>query len=388
MLWIFRFIKGYLTVVITGDCTELLLNSAARNGITFWDLRCLRCGIEGKIGINDFKRLRKYRKIGLVKIKIKRRHGMPFYLVRCRKKAGFLAGTVIFFAILYFLSGFVWVIRSEGNVSVGETEILGGCKRLGVYEGIPKSKIKNKILAQKLLMSDERLAWCSFNLEGCVLTVDITESKKKQEKENPPSNLKASGAGVIKKIDVTSGNVMCKAGDFVETGTLLVSGISEDMNSTVFSRSSGVITAETTREFTFSGNFDELITVTEDKARKHSVLEFFGLKIPLYLGKVGGNNKENVTVHQMSLFGQRLPVRLTVKSFYRQQKKKADYTAEELEKKLQDRVDCALAEVSPQESEQIERTVTEIPNGLTLTAKFKCTENIAVEEKIIMDTKN
>lgn len=387
MLWLFRFLKGYLYLSISGNCVENLLNAAARSRITFWDLRCKRCGVFGKISIKDYRRLRLIRKPRTAKIKIISRHGLPFKTVRLRKKIGFLAGAVIFFALLYFLSGFVWVIKSEGNSSVSEAEIISACKRLGVYEGVAKSKIKSKLFAQRLLIDEGRLAWCSFNVEGCVLTVDVTESTKTDELRLP-SNIKAAESGVIKKIDVTSGNVLCRVGDYACKGDLLVSGVSGFGGSTVFSRAAGEITAETVHTVSAEGKFSTRQVCENGKVIKRSVLELFGLKIPLYLGKVRGKYNARVECHSLYLFGQRLPVRITVKEYSMLSLEEVDYSADELKQRLNREIDEKIKIIGAEEYECVGESCTADSEGITLQKTYKCTENIAAEEKIILDTKN
>ena len=56
---LFRLLKGYLIIKITGENIELLLNSAAKNGIKIWSLYCKKQNITGCIGIKDFKKLKK-----------------------------------------------------------------------------------------------------------------------------------------------------------------------------------------------------------------------------------------------------------------------------------------------------------------------------------------
>ena len=49
---------------------------------------------------------------------------------------------------MVFLSNFVWIINVEGNVYLTNEQILDCCKKIGIYEGIAKSKINSKYDAQ------------------------------------------------------------------------------------------------------------------------------------------------------------------------------------------------------------------------------------------------
>ena len=118
------------------------------------------------------------------------------------------------------MSGFVWNIEINGNKTVSETQILRECESLGIKIGVKKSKLNTKILAEKFLIDSDKFAWAAFNIEGCVLSVDITETKNNID-VNVPSNIKAIREGIITKIDVTAGNCIVKVGDKVSTGDVL-----------------------------------------------------------------------------------------------------------------------------------------------------------------------
>ena len=65
-----------------------------------------------------------------------------------------------------------------------------------------------------------------------------------------PTNLKAAADGIIKRIDVTSGNCIVKVGDTVAKGDILVSGMEERADGTKFVHSAGRVTAVIEREVT------------------------------------------------------------------------------------------------------------------------------------------
>ena len=251
MLWLIRYIRGYIKIKISGEYKESFINKAMKHGVFLWRLCVLENEITAHINIKDFKYLLKIRRKVNAKIKIEEKHGLPFFMHRYRKRWGFILGAVIFICILQFLSLYIWSIEVEGNKLVKSNEILSDCQKIGVFEGMRKSKISPKNAAGRLLLLNDKLAWCAFNIEGSVITVNVTETKNMTNgKDNNPSNLIAKEDGIITKIDVNSGNTVVKVGDAVAKGDIIVSGIVESMNSTAFVHSSGSVEAVIQKTFT------------------------------------------------------------------------------------------------------------------------------------------
>lgn len=307
MRWFLRYLEGFVKLNISGEYAEILINKATKNGIILWDLYYFENSISGYISIKDFKYLYLIRKKARAKVKIIKKIGLSFIIYRYRKRVGFLTGAALFFVLLQFLSLFVWNVQVVGNTTVKSQEILDDCRKTGIYEGVKKSKINPKNTADRILLLNGKLAWCSVNIEGCVVTVNVTETKNiNDENEKVPSNLIAKEDGIIKKIDVKSGNTAVKVGDAVAKGDVLVSGIVEGIGSTVFVRSSGTVKAEIQKEFKEKSDFVVTESYFTGKIKKQSVLEIFGIKIPLYFKRPQGEyilekNYKKVFVNKKSL---------------------------------------------------------------------------------------
>ena len=245
IIWLLRYIRGYLDIRFSGVYSEKILSSLAREKIAVWHLKYLSGTIYGRMFARDFHKLRKLRKNTGVTIRIDKKHGLPFFTRRYSKRAGFAVGVILFFALLEFLSGFVWIINVEGNVKVSTDDIIKTLGNIGIHEEMRKSKIDAKIMAQNLILSRNDIAWASLNIEGCVLNVNVTEIKEKTGSDNAePTNIIAAQDGIIRKIDAVSGDVRIKVGENVHKGDLLVSGIIESMAGTDFVRSNARIVAQ------------------------------------------------------------------------------------------------------------------------------------------------
>ena len=211
---------------------------------------------------------------------------------------------------------------------------------------------------------------------------------QKAKEKGTPTNLKASADGIITKINITSGNCLVKPGDTVAKGDLLVSGVIERADSTQFVRSAGSITAKTERELTVSGYYKRTLDEKIGRIKRKSVLSFFGINIPLFLGRENGNYESRTEIKEASLLGKSLPIRLYTKYFEMTAQKEVILSKEELLKELEEELTRAAQVEKIADFEVKNREFDEIEGGIRLKALISAEENIAVEENMLFSTGN
>jgi similar to stage IV sporulation protein len=91
-----RYIRGYVIFVIRGVFVERFLNLCARAGIPIWGLMPQGEQWEARTVASDYKKLRPMTRTTGVRLRVKSRHGAPFVARRYRKRAGLLAGVLVF----------------------------------------------------------------------------------------------------------------------------------------------------------------------------------------------------------------------------------------------------------------------------------------------------
>ena len=385
MIWLWRYLSGYLTIILCGENAERVLNAAAKRGINIWNLRCKKGNITGNISVKNFVKLRLAKRGIKCKVKILQKRGLVFKTQKYINRTGFFIGIALFFAILFTLSNFVWVINVEGNTNIPAAEILDSCKKIGIYEGIYKKKINTKYDSQRLLLVQKGLAWGAVNLEGCVLTVNLSEAEVSDKEEREiPSNIKASFDGKINKIDVTTGDVKVKVGDTVSRGDLLVSGIVEKFSSTLFVHSEGVITAKTERTFSASGEFEQEINADTGKIKKRYTIEFFKLKIPLYFGTVKGDFDYECSVKNLKLFGKSIPIKTATEIYTLTEQQTVNYDKSILEEMLYEDIKNQVEQSNLISYEETNRETVLTDNGILLKITYSCEENIALQDEILL----
>lgn len=388
-IWLFRMLCGEIAVAFTGDSPERILNITAANRIRLRGVRLSKNGISALITPKNFKKLRCFLRGSGLRAHITRKMGLPFILKRYRARSGFLVGAVLFFSILKFLSCFIWTVNVNGNKTVSEKEILEASRKVGVYEGAFADNINTTGGAQRLLIDCPELAWASLNIENCVITVNVTEIKKTdRDKSATPTNLISNADGVITGIDVTAGNVLVKIGDVVSKGDLLVSGVVDSMDSTVFVRSKGTVTARTERTLSANCNFTVKKQQSLKKVKKRAVLEVLGVKVPLYIGKVKTPYTSQIKIKQACFFKSKLPIKLTVKTFNLTKEVKIKYNNEQLLGILRNDINKQTKKLGLNNVKIISENIIETEEGLKLEQIISADEKISAEDVILFDTIN
>lgn len=380
MVNIFRFIFGYLKVAFYSGA-ENALNLTAKNSISFWDTKLISNGIEGYISIKDFKKIAYLQRPKGMRVHILGRYGLPFKIKSNKRKVRTLTFLITFFGLLIFLSRFIWSVEIVGNEKTPDSVILSALNELGIGEGTPIKNITPKINREQLLLKVNSLSWCSLNVEGSHLTVNVSEITEK-EKNDMPTNLVAEFDGTIKKINVITGNCVVKVDDTVAKGDVLVSGISETPDGTKFVVSKGEIIAETISEFTVSDTFLQTYTEPTGKTKIKRVLDFFTFKIPLYLGSEVNKYESETEVKNATLFGAKLPIRIYEKEFAFTNTYTKTLTEAELLEKLNCDLESLLREKGFENFEIIERKTQITNDTIALKALVKGQINIALSKEI------
>lgn len=391
LLNVIRFIRGYVKVKVEKEDAERFINLCSFNKIAVWDIKNSPQGLFVNVKIRDYKMIRKTRrKLKFPpKFRIYKKYGLPFILKSYEKRKGIAVGIILSLLLLNFLSNYIWDIKVIGNEKIPTNEIIAVCEELGVKKGIRKRKIDTYNLKPLFILKCEGVAWCSFNVEGSVLTVDISEAKDSSKgKESIPSNIIATSDGVIISAEISKGTRLVENGQAIRKGDLLVSGAINYGEKTDFIKSEGIIIAETDRVFAKTVPFKFTKNVTTGKERTLRVLDFFNIKIPLFLGNVSFKSQEKTRTLNVKMFGRELPISITSKTFNEIIETEVDRTEE-------DAINQALCEIV-REIKNLPITNIQIVDFswknkgdyLEVILKTKCYENVGEEEKIIFNKEN
>ncbi len=285
-----RFLLGYVSFTARGGFPERFLNLCRLNKIFLWELKSRNGVVSACADRRDYKRIRSAARKSGMKVRINKKHGLPFFMEKHKNRAGIIAGIFICTAVLLILSTRIWSVDVIGNVNVSSEKIIEVFESLGVRKGASASRIDIKSTELAALKKLQELSWLNINFTGSKALIEVREAVITPEKgENSlPADLVAARDGIITIIRPFNGTAEQEAGNAVAKGDLLISGIVENGDSTVrFCRAKGYVVAKTIRRISYSlpQTINAKIPVS---AKKRFAINFLSFEIPL--GKI---NREN-----------------------------------------------------------------------------------------------
>ncbi len=278
-----RFILGYIRFTATGGFPERFLNLCRLNKIILWDLKNKNGIISACTDCGGYKKMRSVARKSGMKVRIKKKHGLPFFLNNHKRRVGIIVGVFLSAALLIILSTRIWSIDVIGNVNVSSEEITKVFEELGVREGVSGSKIDIGSVEFQALQKLKSLSWLNINISGSHALIEVRENVELPQisEDNSPTDIVASRDGIITIIRPFNGTAEQKIGDIVVAGDLLISGIEENGDKTVsFCKADGYVVARTNRSVAFSQ--PEIVAVSRVSGiKKRLILNFLSFDIPL-----------------------------------------------------------------------------------------------------------
>lgn len=229
------FSKGYLFLEIQSFMPEKLINILWKNGILVRELKKINVtSIIIKVASQDYSKIKEYCDRTGCKVKIIKKRGLSFIILKFKDRLALLFGIFIFSIILYTLSAFIWKIDISVDGSITPYEIRNELKDLGIYPGILKTNINTHLLEEAMLKKGN-LIWVKLRLNGSVLEVNLVERQTPPviSEDNSFTDLVAKRDCQIKTIYTTSGTANVKPGDIVKAGQKIIIGQQGKEGSTV-----------------------------------------------------------------------------------------------------------------------------------------------------------
>lgn len=310
---IIRYIRGYVRFRAQGGFAQRLISLCVNERVRLWDIKANDLGFEANTFARDYKRMPKLAKKTSTRVRVIQKCGLWYLAFQNRKRWGLMLGTVSFIALLSLLSLFVWTVEIEGCVTIPEEQLRAQLSELGVREGVLHSSIEADTVQRSMLVQNEGLSWIAVNVEGSAVHIKVKERVYPPDKvhdHSRPANVVALYGGVVREIEVYTGQGVVQKGDTVAAGDLLISGIIEMQNGrTAIKRATGKVMVERSEILSTAVPLEQYVMAPEQSPVTRRSIELMGLNIPLYISPAPS---ENVNVYEASkrieVFGVRLPI--------------------------------------------------------------------------------
>ncbi|MBR1987442.1 MAG: sporulation protein YqfD [Clostridia bacterium] len=144
---------------------------------------------------------------------------------KIRLKRFFVANISVILAVFLgsifsiFASNYIWQIKIYGAENLNKSDIISVLKENGVSVGKLNTKTRDEIT--KILMNSyDRIAQASVIKKGTAIFINISEKLVYEDTEFAP--ITAKYAGIVENINLSTGTLNVKVGDFVNVGDVLV----------------------------------------------------------------------------------------------------------------------------------------------------------------------
>ena len=384
MLYIFRYILGYVKIKITGESPEEIINLLIENNISIWSIKRKTEFITLNLAIKDYKTIRFLRKklFTRPKIRIVSKSGLKFAIKKILIRKSIAIGIVVGLILNVFMSNFIWIIEVSGIKNVNENDVVQFLNSKNISFGTHRKGIDTYNISQELPLNIPNIAWASLNIEGSKLSVNISEYSDTDSKKHNASNIIANYDGVIKSIKTSAGKNEVKIGQTVRKGELLVSGIDTLGDNIRYINAKGTIIAETNRIFkeSIAKEYNYKIQCNETDYKK--VLNVFGVSIPLFLSNTFNEHKSYLMNSDLYLFGKKMPISISERAFVRYEEQSKYLNYEEAKNIALSKFEKEIRKLEIDDILNQNLTYSEDENSYYFTLNVVCNENIALSQNI------
>ncbi len=222
-------------------------------------------------------KVEKFLKEQNVEIKQIKNFGLLSKLEHLSSSVGMICALVLFFLFFVIQSQFVWRFEVGGTENLSKNEIVCFVKENFSNN---KHKIDTKLVEKAVLDNFEKVSFASCVVRGQTLIINIKEKVSPSEMQGNFEPIVAKKNGKITKIELVSGTLAVKVGDFVKEGDVLVNPYVVDASGQVRQvEARAKIEADVYNEASVD-HYEKFVEIKRTgRTSQSSEISLFGLKI-------------------------------------------------------------------------------------------------------------
>ena len=343
---ILSWLVGYNVIEMSRAYLEDFLNLCLRYGFNYFDIEIdeERRSARIKVLSTELKNIATACRMWQIRIKVISTHGAPAHLAQYKGRWGILVGCVLALVLFVAAQSVIWRIDVIGNDRLTLEHVMESLDEQGLRVGEWKSALDTDSIEARVMINDDQISWVSIELMGTVARVEIREvlDTDVTEKNLTPANLVSRFDAQIVGMEVYSGFISVKEGDFVRKGELLVSGIYKEGKAPLrFSRASGKVLGRVSHSFEIEIPLIQSKKVYLDEKIEKKTLIFFGKPIKFFLNYRNLPTSYDIINYVYTLdpfsLGE-LPISVSVDTFLPYEMKEVEINEEEAIEQAYDRL--------------------------------------------------
>lgn len=221
-------LPGNIIAEITSADISSLLNTFTASGIQLRNIEyCNVLTVRITVSRKDYQQLVMLSEKQGAVVKKRGTHGLYPVTNRFLKRPILVLFVLFIFLLSCYVPSRIFFLRVEGNSQVPERYIIEVAAECGIDFGAKRRLVRSEMMKNRLLEKIPQLQWAGINTSGCTAVISVrekTRNESQDETKHQVSSIVASRDGIIQSCIVQQGNALCKVGQAVKAGQVLVSG--------------------------------------------------------------------------------------------------------------------------------------------------------------------
>lgn len=162
------------------------------------------------------------------KLSVIRMYGPAVALRSVKKRSILASGIILMLVLTLYIPSRIFFISVEGNDRLGEERILQCAEESGLMFGASRKNVRSEQIKNALLHAIPDLKWVGINTYGCHAVISVLE-RDLPDKGAPVGigGIYATCDGIVSSITAVKGTPLCRPGQAVSAGQLLISGYTD-----------------------------------------------------------------------------------------------------------------------------------------------------------------
>ncbi|MEW6081685.1 MAG: sporulation protein YqfD [Bacillota bacterium] len=221
---VWRYIDGSVSLLLEGGSPERFLNLAMSQGIYPWDMRYVEGALILSVPARCFGQLRGIAKTSGCRIRITGKYGLPFVLVKARRRRMLLVGGILCAGAIYIMASMVWFIEVTGLERIPPEAVLKAARGQGLAPGTLRSRLDVDATRNAILLETPGLSWVGIHQKGTLVVIEVVEKTLHPDpsQEEQPGPIVARDDSYVVDVLALRGRAVVEPGTLVRKGDVLI----------------------------------------------------------------------------------------------------------------------------------------------------------------------